>query len=43
MIFNLKKYQLASGKIPFDDWLGKVSPVSRARIYANLARVEIGN
>jgi len=43
MIFNLKKYQLASGKVPFDDWLDDVSPVFRARIYANLARVEIGN
>jgi len=43
MIFNLKKYQPASGNVPFDDWLDDVSPVFRARIYANLARVEIGN
>lgn len=43
MTFILKKYQFASGKIPFDDWLAEVSPVFRARIYANLARVEVGN
>lgn len=43
MTFILKKYQLESGKIPFDVWLAEVSPVFRARIHANLARVEVGN
>ena len=43
MTFILKKYQLSSGKIPFDEWLAMLSPVFRARVYANLARVEIGN
>lgn len=43
MTFTLKKYRLASGKIPLDDWLADISPVFRARIHANLARIEVGN
>jgi putative addiction module killer protein len=43
MTFILKKYQLASGKVPFDEWLATLSPVFRARVHANLARVEVGN
>ena len=43
MTFILKKYRLESGRIPFDDWLAEVTPVFRARIHANLARVEVGN
>ena len=43
MFFCLKKYRLVSGRVPFDDWLGGVSPALRARIHAHLARVEVGN
>lgn len=43
MKLTLKKYCRESGTVPFDEWLSGVSPVFRARIYANLSRVEIGN
>ena len=43
MAFTLQKFVLASGRIPFDDWLASLSPVIRARVYANLARLEAGN
>ena len=43
MAFTLQKYVLASGRIPFDVWLASLSPVIRARVYANLARLEAGN
>ena len=43
MTFILQKYRLVSGKIPFDEWLTALSPAFRARVHANLARIEVGN
>ena len=43
MIFTLRIYQQDYGNMPFDQWLSGLSPVFRARVYANLARVEAGN
>ena len=39
----LQKYVAKSGRIPFDEWIAGLSSVMRARVYANLARVEAGN
>ena len=43
MKFTLKKYTLANGRIPFDDWLDELSPAMRARVHSNLVRIEVGN
>lgn len=43
MSFTLQKYVLRSGRVPFDDWITSLSSVMRARVYANLARIESGN
>ena len=39
----LQKYGAKSGRIPFDEWIVGLSSVMRARVYANLARIEAGN
>ena len=39
----LQKYVAKSGRIPFDEWIVGLSSVMRARVYANLARIEAGN
>ena len=40
---QVKKYQLENGVIPFDEWVDGLAPVFRARIYANLVKIELGN
>ena len=43
MNFTLQKYILASGRVPFDEWIASLAAPMRARVYANLARIEAGN
>ena len=40
---RVKKYQLENGVIPFDEWVNGLAPVFRARVYANLVKIELGN
>ena len=43
MNYVAKKYARENGVVPFDDWISSLSPVFRARVYAYLTRVELGN
>jgi len=43
MAYETKKYQRENGSVPFDEWLSALSPVFRARVYAYLSRIEVGN
>lgn len=41
---TLRTYQMADGRVPFDEWLADLKDVqARARIRARLARVQAGN
>ena len=40
---QVKKYQLENGVIPFDERVNGLVPVFRARIYANLVKIELDN
>lgn len=43
MNITVQKYVSESGRIPFDEWVSTLSSIMRARVYANLARIEAGN
>ena len=40
---QVEKYQLENGTVPFDEWVNGLAPVFRARVYANLVKIELGN